>query len=697
MSLFLKQKRRMKSPVSKRLRHEHISEWGARTDYYHWMRLSDKEKNNPNDSKAQEVVEYLKAENKYTKHFLAPVNELQDTIYSEMIGRLVPNESSVPYFSNGHWFKTEYEANLEYPIYKWSQDPNHFDILMDANIIGNQVPYYQIGHLALSPNKKMLAYSDDRVGRRKYTIRFRSLTNGEELEHIIEDTTGHIVWDESNTYIYYTKKDEALRPYRIMRHKLGANEADIVIYEEHDEKFRTYIYKSKSKRYLLIASVSSLTTEYRFLDANGHNESCTLFAERQTGIEYHPLHIGNQWLIKTNKDESKNFKIMKTDLEDTSVGHWTDYIPYNKDVLIEDIDYTNDYLIIQMREEAETKIKVHGLTSDHQYYVELPESASMVFFGTNMEEDATEFRIRYTSLTTPMSTYDITLADGTKSLLKEQKVLGKFDKADYVSQRFLVTARDGEAIPVSLVHHKDFSDLASRPLLLYAYGSYGHSIDPYFSAARLSLLNRGFSFAIAHIRGGSDKGRQWYEDGKFLKKKNTFNDFIDVGQHLIQHSLVAPQQLYAMGGSAGGLLMGAVMNMQPEMWAGIIAAVPFVDVVSTMLDESIPLTVGEYEEWGNPNQKEYYDYMLSYSPYDNVAELPYPNLLVTSGYHDSQVQYWEPTKWIAKLRHHNTSDNTLLLHTNLDAGHGGASGRYRQYEEIALEYAFLLYLADQKS
>ena len=525
-------------------------------------------------------------------------------------------------------------------------------------------------------------------------MRFKDLTTGVVFEDEIPETTGGAVWANDNKTIFYTKKDPVtLRSYRILKHILGTDlSEDVVVYEETDDTFNIGVGKSKSERFIMIGANSTLSSETRYIDADKPNSEWTVIQERQDNHEYGVSHYGDHFYIQTNA-EAKNFKLVKTSIETPSREHWVDVIPHRDDVLFEGTEIFEDFLVIEERKEGLTNIRVKSWDDSEDYYLEFNDPAYMAYVGTNPEFKSTTLRFGYTSLTTPNTTYEHSFDDKSRTQLKQQKVLGgDFDPANYASERIMVEARDGAQVPVSIVYRKGVKMDGSNPLLLYAYGSYGYSMDPGFSSTRLSLLDRGFVYAMAHIRGGSEMGRNWYEDGKLFKKMNTFNDFIDCGKHLVANNYTSPDHLYAMGGSAGGLLMGAVMNLEPELFNGIVAAVPFVDVINTMLDESIPLTTGEFDEWGNPKDKAYFDYMMSYSPYDNISKLNYPHTLITTGYWDSQVQYWEPAKWIAKLRDQKQDDNLLIMHCNMETGHGGASGRFARFKETAMEYAFLFML-----
>ena len=557
--------------------------------------------------------------------------------------------------------------------------------------------YYKLTGIEVSPDNRLAIFGEDTTGRRQYTLKIKNLETGDILSDCIENTTGGAVWSNDNQFIFYAKKNaETLRSYQIYRHKLGENsQNDILIYEEKDDTFDVFVSKSKSNKYIYIASFSTLTTEYRYIDANQPDSIFTLFAERKRGVEYNLFHRGNHFYIMTNLDKATNFKLMKTDENKTQMADWQEYIPHRKDVMLEDVEIFQDFIVLQERQNGLNRLRIKNDAKD--YYIDFDEETYTLGLSYNPEMQTQHFRYVYNSMTTPSSVIEFDMHTQQKQVLKEQEIPGgKFDKNNYRSQRLWATARDGVHVPVSVVYHKDTPPTKQSPLLLYGYGSYGITVDPGFSTNRLSLLDRGFVFAIAHIRGSEYLGRPWYEDGKLLKKKNTFNDFIDVARFLIEKQYTSSQSLFAMGGSAGGLLMGAVMNQAPELFYGMVAQVPFVDVVTTMLDDSIPLTTGEYDEWGNPNEKAYYDYMKSYSPYDNVESKSYPNLLVTTGLHDSQVQYWEPAKWVAKLRELKTDSNLLLMHTDMDSGHGGASGRYKSLEDTARDFAFILHLA-QKS
>ena len=545
----------------------------------------------------------------------------------------------------------------------------------------------------MSVDNQWVSFSEDTLGRRIYTIRIKNLKTGKILADEIPNTTGKAVWANDNEHIFYIRKDTNLRAYQIYRHKIGTAVAeDVLIFHEKDDTFDVNVYKSKSLEYIFISSSSTISDEHRFIPADDIDAEWKIIQPREDDLEYAVEHYGEDFYIVTNADKATNFKIVTTKVTKCSKEFWTDLIPHREDVLIEGFEIFKNYFVIEERKEGLLQIRIINNATKEEDYLPFSDSTYTAYIGTNMSFDTDVLRFGYTSLTTPNSTYEYNMKDKSTKLLKQQEVLGgKFSPKNYHSERVWAKSRDGKTlIPISIVYHKDTKKSADTPLLLYGYGSYGHTVDASFSNVRLSLLDRGFIFAIAHIRGGEYLGRNWYETGKLLDKKNTFFDFIDVAKYLVKENYTAPQHLYAMGGSAGGLLMGAVANMEPSLFNGIIAQVPFVDVVTTMLDDTIPLTTGEYDEWGNPNEEEYYHYMKSYSPYDNIEVKEYPNILITTGFHDSQVQYWEPAKWTAKLRDLKTDTNLLLLKTDMSSGHGGASGRFESLKEDALEYAFIL-------
>jgi len=655
-----------------------------RNDPYFWMN----ERENP------EVIKYLEEENAYTDFVMKETEDLQNDLYEEMKSRYKKDDESLPYFFNQYWYIVRYEDGKEYPIFsrKFQTLENEEEILLDANVLAEGNEYFDIGSISISVNNDILSFSTDIVGRRIYKIFFKNLKTGEIYKDEIENTTGKAVWSSDNNYVFYIRKDESLRAFQIHRHELGTEtEKDVLIFHEEDETFDVNVYKTKTLDYIFISSSSTNEDEHRFIPADNVFADWKIIQERTEDLEYSVEHYQDDFYIVTNADDATNFKIVKTKVENPSIENWEDFIPHRENVLIEGFEIFNDYFVLEERESGLLQIKIIESKTGDSHYLPFSDPTYTAYIGTNMEFDTEKLRFGYTSLTKPASTFEYDMKEKTTKLLKEQEVLGgKFFKENYISERIWATARDGKQVPISLVYHKDTPKSENTPLLLYGYGSYGHTVDASFSSTRLSLLDRGYIFAIAHIRGGEYLGREWYEGGKMLQKKNTFFDFIDAAKHLISENYTSPKHLYAMGGSAGGLLVGAVMNYNPELFNGIVAQVPFVDVVSTMLDDTIPLTTGEYDEWGNPNEKEYYDYMKSYSPYDNIEAKDYPNILITTGFHDSQVQYWEPAKWTARLRELKTDDNILIFKTDMSSGHGGASGRFESLKEIALEYAFLL-------
>lgn len=655
----------------------------TRIDNYYWLN----ERENP------EVIAYLEAENKYAEENLKHTEPLQKQLFDEITGRIKQDDNSVPVKIRDYYHYTRYEEGKEYPIFcrkKHSLD-NPEEIMLDCNELAKGFAFFEIGEISLSEDDKLLAYSVDTISRRIYTIYVKDLETGETHEEAIPNTSGNVVWASDNQTLFYGVKDEALRPCKIFRHKLGTkHETDVEVFHETDEAYYVSIGKTKSKQYLVIESESTLSAESRILESDNPNGTFRIFQERQPDMLYSIGHYDNHFFILTNADGAQNFKIMKTPINNTGMENWEEVIAPRTNVLIENFVIFSKFLVIEEREAGLIKIRIKAWDGSCDYYIDFGEPTYEAGLSSNPEFDSDTLRFGYTSMTTPSSVYEFDMISKEKTLLKQQEIVGGYNADDYVTERLFAPSHDGTLVPISLVYKKGMVKNGQNPLVLYGYGSYGCSMDAYFSLARISLLDRGFVWAIAHIRGGEEMGRQWYEDGKMLNKKNTFLDFIACGKYLIQSGFTSSDKMFAMGGSAGGLLVGAVVNMEPQLWRGIIANVPFVDVVTTMLDESIPLTTGEYDEWGNPNEKEYYDYMLSYSPYDNVEAKDYPAMLITTGLHDSQVQYWEPAKWAAKLRDMKTDSNHLYLKTEMDYGHGGASGRFEGYKEIALEYAFML-------
>lgn len=672
----------MNAPRAKKTDHIITKHQDQRNDFYYWMN----QRENP------EVLQYLEEENKYADFVMADTNDLQKYLFEEMKARYKKDDASLPYFFNGYWYIVRYEEGREYPIFTRKKEmlENEEDIILDANVFAEGEEYFEIASLTVSPDNTILAFSFDKVGRRIYEINFKNLKTGEILSDKIENNTGKIVWANDNQHVFYITKDENLRADKVFRHRLGKND-NILVYHEEDETFDVGLFKSKSLEYIFIATSSTNEDEQRFIPADNVFAEWTIVQERTEDLEYSVEHYDDLFYIITNADNATNFKIVTTPVSTPSLDYWEDYIPHREEILLEGFEIFKNYFVIEEREQGLLQIKILNHRTNTSHYLKFADPTYTAYIGINLEFDTDILRYGYTSLTKPNSTYEYDMAAQTSILLKQQEVLGgQFDSDNYISERLWATARDGQRIPISLVYHKNTKKSSNTPLLLYGYGSYGVTIDASFSNVRLSLLDRGFIHAIAHIRGGEYLGREWYEDGKMLQKKNTFTDFIDAGKYLIKKNYTSSQHLYAMGGSAGGLLMGAVINMEAQLFNGIIAQVPFVDVVTTMLDDTIPLTTGEYDEWGNPNEKEYYDYMKSYSPYDNVIAQDYPNILITTGFHDSQVQYWEPAKWTAKLRDLKTDNNILIFKTDMTSGHGGASGRFESLKEIALEYAFLL-------
>jgi oligopeptidase B len=664
----------------------------TRIDNYFWL----------NDRENPEVIDYLNKENEYYQKMTQHTKGLQESLYEEMKGRIKEDDSSVPYFYNGYYYITRFETGQDYPIFsrKKASLSAQEEIMFNCNELAKDHAYFKLGGLSVSPDNKFASFAVDVVGRRIYTIQIKNLETGEILPDKIENVTGESVWANDNNTIFYVRQDEVtLRSDKVFRHKLNTDSAtDVLVFNETDDTFNVSVSKEKSRKYIVIGSGSTLTTEYRILNADNPDGEFEVFQTRVRGLEYSISHYEDSFYILTNKDKATNFKLMKTPENRTEKKFWKDLIPHREDVLLEDIEIFKNYLVVEERSNGLNHIRIMPWNDEPDYYLPFGSETYNAYTTTNIDFDTDILRYSYQSLATPSSVIDFNMKTKTKEILKEQEVLGgKFDKNNYIEERVWVNARDGVRIPISMVYRKGLEKDGKNPLLLYAYGSYGITMDTYFSSTRLSLLDRGFIFAIAHIRGGEDLGRQWYEDGKLLKKKNTFTDFIDCSKFVINEKYTSAKHLYAEGGSAGGLLMGVIANEAPELYNGIIAQVPFVDVITTMLDDSIPLTTGEYDEWGNPNNKKYYDYMLSYSPYDNVKEQKYPNMYVSTGLHDSQVQYWEPAKWVAKLRNLKTNDNLLFLDTNMDAGHGGASGRFQALKDLAKEFSFLLDLEKIKS
>ena len=676
------------TPPNAAVKEKKLSKHGdTRIDPYYWL----------NDAENPEVIQYLEDENAYTKAILKPTEKFQKDLFEEMKGRIKEDDSSVPYFLNEYWYISKFEKGKDYPIYTRKHKTLDADeeVLLDVNELAKDLVYCQVSGLSVSPDNTKLAFGIDTLSRRIYTIKVKDLVTGKMLDDEIKGVSSYAAWAaDSNTMFYTAKDEETLRTDRIFRHELGQpQDNDVMVFEEKDETFYTFVYPSKSRKYIMIGSTSTMTSEYQFLASDTPKDTFKTIHKRERGLEYSVAHFGDSFYITTNADNSTNFKLAKAPTSAPTKSNWKDVLPHRDAVLLEGVELFRDFMVVSERQNGLLQLRVMRWDETEDYYLDFNSETYTASLSTNLDFDAHVFRYNFSSLTTPSSVIDYDTKTKTKEIKKEQEVLGgTFDKKNYTAERLWATAADGAKIPISLVRHIHTDLTPDTPLLQYAYGSYGNTIDPYFSSVRLSLLDRGFVFVIAHVRGGEYLGRPWYENGRMLSKKNTFTDFVSCSEFLIEKGYTSASHLYAMGGSAGGLLMGAIMNMAPELYNGIVAAVPFVDVVTTMSDDSIPLTTGEYDEWGNPNEKEYYDYIKSYSPYDNVREVSYPNTLITTGLHDSQVQYWEPAKWTAKLRDKHQGDNLILLHTNMEAGHGGASGRFEALKEIAMEYAFLLHL-----
>ena len=665
----------------------------TRVDNYYWMRLTDEQKSAEKfDSHAQEVVDYINSENDYTQSNLAHTKQFQKDLYHEIVGRIKKDDQSVPYLDNGYYYYTRYEKGKEYAIRcrkKGSLDGKE-EILLDENVLAEGHDYFAIGGMSVSPDNQWLAYGVDTVSRRRYTVHFKNVSTGDVLDQTIPNTTGGVAWANDNRTVFYTTKNEVtLLSEKIWRHKMGSNATnDELVYHEKDESYYSGVYRSKSGEYIIIYNSSTLVSDYHILNANDPDGNFKNFSPRGTEHEYSIDHYDNKFYIITNW-EAKNNRLMETSENETNMDKWTEILAHRNDVHLLGMEIFKDHLVLSERKEGLRGLRVIHQHSGKDEYIDFGEQTYTARISVNEEYNTNILRYSYTSMVTPSSTYDYNMDTGELTLLKQSEVVGGYDQDAYHSERRYAIAEDGQKVPISLVYKTNLKTDDPQNLLLYAYGSYGSTRDPYFSSTRLSLLDRGFIYAIAHVRGSQIYGRQSYDDGKMLKKKNTFTDFIDAGRYLVEEGYTDSEHLFAEGGSAGGLLIGAVVNMAPDLWKGAIAAVPFVDVITTMLDPSIPLTSNEWDEWGDPREKKYYDYMLSYSPYDQIKDRNYPNLLVTSGFFDSQVQYWEPLKYVAKLRDNWQSENKLYLHMNMDAGHGGKSGRYRRYREVALEYAFM--------
>ena len=676
-----------KAPVA--AKHPHVMEihGDTRTDNYYWLR---------DDERSDDaVLSYLKAENAYTEACMRGEEALRQRLFSEMVERIPQEDESVPYQRNGYRYQSRYKPEQEYALYvrqKVDTGENaEWDLLVDSNERAQGHDFYALGGLEVSPDNQLMAIAEDFLSRRQYDIRIKRLGDQSWYDEVLENTAGHFEWTNDSASLYYVRKHpQTLLPYQVYRHRLGTSVADDqLIYEETDDTFYVGLEKTISNKYILIHISSTTTSEILMLDADDTDATPQTFLTRRRDHEYSLDHYRDTFYIRSNK-EGKNFGLYQSASADEKA--WQPIICARDDVMLEGFSLFKDWLVVEEREQGLTHLRQIHWQSGEEKHIRFDDPTYMTWLSFNPEPDTALLRYGYSSMTTPSSVFQIDLDSGERTLLKQQEVKN-FDSGAYRSERLWVSAHDGVQVPVSIVYRQDMFKAGQNPVLVYGYGSYGSSMDPAFSISRLSLLDRGFVFALAHIRGGADLGQQWYEDGKLLHKQNTFSDFISVTQHLVDVQYANPKQVYAMGGSAGGLLMGAVVNQAPQLYHGIVAQVPFVDVVTTMLDESIPLTTGEYDEWGNPNDAEYYHYIKQYSPYDQVKAQDYPHMLVTTGLHDSQVQYWEPAKWVAKLRDMKTDNNQLLLYTDMDAGHGGKSGRFKAYEDIALEYAFILALA----
>lgn len=668
----------------------------TRVDPYFWMRLTDEQKNAVTpDEQTNKVLNYLNAENHYQKKVMEDTDELQDKLYNEIVGRIKQDDSSAPVFRNGYWYYSKFEEGQEYPVYCRKKETLEAseEVLLNVNELAKGYGYYNATGLKVSPDNKILAFAEDTLSRRIYNIRFLNLETGEFYPDVIENTSGDGAWANDNMTYFFTTKDKiSLLSNKIWRHKLGTQSInDVMVYHEKDPSFYIGVYNSKSGDYVIIYNQSTLVSDYHVLDSKNPDGEFQQITPRQSDHKYYISHYKDKFYLRTNW-EAQNFRLMETPVDLTAKENWKEVIPHRSEVLLQGVDVFENFLVLSERSNALPQLRIINQALNEEHYLEFKEEAYVAYTWGNADFNSDYLRFAYSSMTTPNSDFDYNMKTKERVLRKQEEVIGGHNPNNYETKRLYAKARDGEEIPISLVYKKGLVKNSKAPLVLYGYGSYGNTIDPAFRSNRISLLDRGFVWAIAHVRGSQAKGRAWYENGKLLNKKNTFTDFVDCADFLIEEKYTSSEHLYGIGGSAGGLLIGAVANMAPEKFNGLIAAVPFVDVVSTMLDETIPLTTNEFDEWGNPKNKEYYDYMLGYSPYDQIEEKEYPHLLITTGLFDSQVQYWEPAKWIAKLRDKKTDNNLLIMHTNMEAGHGGASGRFKRYKETALEYAFFLKL-----
>ena len=673
-----------------------------RVDDYYWMRLTDEQKSaKKSDAQTQKVVDYIDTETDYLNNSLKHTKPLQETLYNEMVGRIKKDDQSVPYFENEYYYYTRYEKKKEYPIHcrKHKDLDNNEEIILDVNILAEGYDYFAIGGMSVSPDNQWLSYGVDTLSRRFYKIYFKHLISGKVLEQTIPNTTGGVAWANDNKTVFYTSKNKVtLLGEKIYRHKAGTDsKLDKLVYEEEDETFYNGVYRSKSGKYIIIYNSSTLVSDYHILSADNPDGQFINFTPRGEKHEYSIQHYKDHFYIISNIDAPNN-RLMKTKTGSTEISNWEEVLAHREDVHLLGLEIFKNHMVLSERKDGLRGIRIKNMSTGADEYIDFEEKTYSAYVSTNEEYNTNILRYSYSSMLTPSSVYDYNMDTKEKKLLKQAEIIGKgYDQNMYDAETIYAVSRDGEKIPIYLVYRKDMKKDGPQPLLLYSYGSYGSTSDPYFSSARLSLLDRGMIYALTNVRGSQIYGRKSYEDGKLLKKKNTFYDFIDAGKFLVDQGYTSSDQLLCSGGSAGGLLIGAVVNMEPSLWKGAIAAVPFVDVVTTRLDPSIPLTSNEWDEWGDPRKEDYYHYMLSYSPYDQIIDRTHPNILVTSGFFDSQVQYWEPLKYVAKLRDHWIGDNKLYLYMNMDAGHGGKSGRFRIYREISLEYAFLLDLVGIKT
>ena len=677
----------IKAPIAEKIPYQLKKHGDIRVDNYYWI----KEKENP------EVIDYLERENDYYQRMTESSRTFKEDLFLEMKKKIKEDDESVPYFLNGYWYIIRYEKGKQYPIYTRKKDSLNAseEIIFDCNRLARGHDYFHLGSFNVSPDNSKVVYGIDTESRRKYTLCVKDLQTNEVLDTKIKNTTGSTAWSSnSNNFFYVKKNEQTLRPEKVFLHDISKpKDLDTFIFYEEDETFTVHVNESKSKEYIFLSSFSTLTSEYKFIKSSEPFSDFRLIQKRTKNLEYSVSHFKDKFYIINNKDGAHNYKISKTLITNPSSENWIDILGHRDHVLLEDFEIFNDHWVVTERENGLTRIKVKRWDETEDYFIPVPGETYSLSRSLNPNFETSNFRFAYNSLTIPTTIFEYNMNSKTKKILKQRKVpKSKFKSDNYIEKILWADSRDGVKIPLSLVYHKDTELDLNTPLLLYAYGSYGYTIDPYFSSNRLSLLDRGFIYAIVHVRGGEYLGRSWYEAGKLFNKKNTFNDFIDSTNFLISNGISSPDHIHAMGGSAGGLLMGAILNEAPSLYKSVIASVPFVDVSTTMLDKSIPLTTGEYDEWGNPNNEKYYNYIKSYSPYDNIKKQDYPNIMVTSGYHDSQVQYWEPTKWVAKLRAHKTDSNVLFLVTNMEAGHSGPSGRFNSLRETVNEYAFLLQL-----